>query len=485
MVPLVNSAPLALAFLFQRLKWPIPMSRWRTAKEIRDLLNDPVTRSSATDALLQYLNNCKTESEVCEILTIIFLTLPAGRPTRAALALRIQCPSILADMILERTLGIGRGIGGWGQTHSGPAPVDFDGGSYFHKHKAAHVPPSLSRSLRKLERESGKRFLQQWAYEWKVLSDTLGTRFTDYPYYFDDVLEVRSGIIDQYWQQMREVYLSAYLRTLAFAVREWHLPQRIAEAYCLNCVYGIAGLFDVEPSTRPAWLANYPEKFCDSGLEWKPLIRDLLKDAQENRMKLVSLDTPIASSLKKYARLKLSAHLVTTDYEPPDEAVLHEMMPRLMLEDAFELNGQPVDIAICEADNAGRSGKEAAVCNGLFPMPFGAWQGDYFATGVTIPASYAVPGAEIRCTNKSIDLVASGGKVVSRTQIWNDDWTPQYPRNGSTRCAVATMIDVDALAAAETRLSRRLAWFARLTAWDRKKEYGDYFESQRTSIVLD
>jgi hypothetical protein len=134
MVPLVNSAPFALSFLFQRLKWPVPMSRWRTAKEIRNLLNDPGTRSSTTDALLDYLDQCKTESEVCEVLTIVFLTSPVGRPARAALASRIHCPSILADIILERTYGRGRGIGGWGQAHSGRAPADFVGGSYFEEH---------------------------------------------------------------------------------------------------------------------------------------------------------------------------------------------------------------------------------------------------------------------------------------------------------------------------------------------------------------
>ena len=155
---IASSAPLALSFLFQRLKWPVPMSRWRTAKEIRNLLNDPDTRASTTDALLDYLYQCKTESEVCEILTIVFLTSPVGRPTRTALASCIHCPSILADIILERTYGLGRGIGGWGQAHSGHAPADFEGGSYFEEHKTAHVPPIFVSNLRRLERVSGYPF---------------------------------------------------------------------------------------------------------------------------------------------------------------------------------------------------------------------------------------------------------------------------------------------------------------------------------------
>ncbi len=487
MVPLANSAPLALSFLFQRLKWPVPMSRWRTAKEIRNLLSDPGTRSSTMDGLLDYLDQCKTESEVCEILTIIFLTPPVGRPNRTVLSSCIHCPSILADIILERTYGRGCGIGEWSHAHSGQSPGNFEGGSYFEEHKAAHVPQIFMSNLRKLERVSGCPFFQHWAYEWKVLGDKLGTHYTRYPHYFDDdVLDARAGIMGQYWQRMREVYLSAYLRTLAYAVSEWHMPQRIAEGNCFDLVHGIAGLFDVEPGERPAWLLNYPERFCATGSEFEPLIRKIVQDAQENGMRLVSLNTPIASSVEKFARFQLSAHLVTEDYQFPNNAFLYERTLPLMIGDTFELRGPPpAEMTIDEAMSEGITGNEVAVCNSLFPIPFGAWQSDYFGTGLTIPAPYTVPGTEIRCTNKSIDLVASNGKLISRTHIWNADWTPQYPKGGSTRCAVATMIDREAIAAAETRLSRRLAWFARLRIWGRETDYGDYSESQRTIFVLD
>src|SRR6185503_10912715 len=76
MVPLANSAPIALSFLLQRLKWPVPMSRWRAAREIRSLLGNPATRCATTDMLLGQLEGCKTESEACEILSIVFLTSP-------------------------------------------------------------------------------------------------------------------------------------------------------------------------------------------------------------------------------------------------------------------------------------------------------------------------------------------------------------------------------------------------------------------------
>jgi hypothetical protein len=485
MVPLANSAPIALSFLFQRLKWPVPMSRWRTAKEIRNLLNDLGTRYSTTDALLDYLDQCKTESEVCEILTIVFLASPAARPTRTALASRIHCPSILADIILERIYGLGHGIRRWRWAHSGRAPTDFAGDSYFEKHNTAHVPPIFSHNLRKLENIGGHPFRRQWAYEWKSLCDKLGTHYTGYPHYFDDVLDSRAGIMGQYWQRMREVFLSAYLRTLAFAVSEWRMPQKIAEDYCLDMVHGIAGLFEVEPVARPLWLSDFPERFCTPSADCTSLVRELVQAARAEGMRLVSLDTPIATSVQKFAKLTLSAHFVTSDYELPDGALLYEKMPWLLVTDTFELKGPPAEITIEDARTKGKTGDSVAVCNLLFPVPHGTWQSDYFSMGVRIPAPYTIPDSEIRCTHESIDCIASDGKVASRTRIWSDNWVPPYPKEGSTRCGTATMIDQEVFAEAMERLGRKLAFFMQLRTWDREKEYGEYSESKRTFFLLD
>ena len=105
--------------------------------------------------------------------------------------------------------------------------------------------------------------------------------------------------------------------------------------------------------------------------------------------------------------------------------------------------------------------------------------------GLRIPASYAVPNTEIRCTTEAIDCVASDGKVTSRSWIWNDDWVSQYPKGGSTRCGTATMIDQEVLAEAMERLERKLAFFVRLRTWAREEDYGDYSESERTFFLLD
>jgi hypothetical protein len=260
------------------------------------------------------------------------------------------------------------------------------------------------------------------------------------------------------------------------------MPRRIAERYCLDIVHGIAGLFNLEPGARPVWLSDFPERLCVHDADFKPIVRELVQAARAEGMMLVSLDTPIASSVQKYANLTLSANLITPDYELPDDAFLYEKILLMLVAGTFELKGPPPEITIQEARTEGKKGEEVAVCSSLFPMPFGCWQGDYMK--FKIPAPYTVPNTEIRSTNESIDCIASDEKVVSKTLIWNDNWTPLYPRGGSSRCGTATMIDQELLTEAMERLERKLAFFIRLRIWDRDKEYGDYSESERTFFLL-
>lgn len=90
---LETSVPLAL--LFDRLRWPVPLARWRAATGVKRLLEDPTTRQQTTAMFLDRLELADNEIEVCELLNIILLTNEGARPKRSAIAARIAYPSIL------------------------------------------------------------------------------------------------------------------------------------------------------------------------------------------------------------------------------------------------------------------------------------------------------------------------------------------------------------------------------------------------------
>jgi hypothetical protein len=469
--------PVGFSMLLKRLKWPVPMARLRVAREIRGLLENETTRPTATAALLDHLENSRYESETCQILNVLMLTSDEARPPHSVVTCRIKHPSILADCLLERTYGPGEAIGGWAQTYSDQAPNDFEPSAYFEEHKTAHVPPVYRNHLAELERQSGFPFAKQWAFEWKIICESLGTHYTRYPYYFGDFAEVREGIIGQYWQRIHEAYLSAYLKTLAFAVWEWGLPQHMAEGRCFEMVHGIDGLHDLNPISRPAWLGDFPERACVAEDDFDAMARDFISNAEFDGLRLVSLNAPIAFAAANYARLEISSHFVTPDFAPEPNQFLHEML-RILPCETFKLEGGLSERPLEAIETSGLSGSELSVCVELMPIPFGSWQGDLLSAGLRIPEPRVAPGT-VRCAREAIELVGPEGAVLSRTVTWNDHWHPNYPQRGNTRCGVAALMDSDALNAAQERFGRKLGWFVTLTTWQRETEREEYSSRRR------
>lgn len=480
-----SDAGLAFELLFERLNWPVPMVRWKTAKEIRNLLNDPATMKSVGALLLDRLEACQTESETCSLLTIIFLTDPPGRPSHADVAGRLHKPSALSDALLHQIYATDLDPKAWCSAHSGESPDDFEPDGYFEEHKTAHVPPILSGNLGRLEGRTGKPFLRQWAYEWQHLRDRLGTRFTRYPYYFDDVGEVRGGIVGQYLQRQNDIYRSAYLRVFAIAVDRWGMPAKTAAEYCFDNAPAIAGLFELEPGIRPGWLADIPERFLAAGTDFRDVVLELVKASEIGSRKMVSLRTPFRKDAALYGHLSVAAFFVTDDFRLGDDGDLNEPATILPLSDYFDLRGRRLRLPADSPVQEGAEGEAVPLCETLLPMPFGYWQGDYFSRGLSVPASYWLPeDAVLRCGPSALEL-SSASAPVGSTQIWHDDWTPRYPRGGHTRCGVVTSLDASLLSDAQTETGLRLGWFVERCVWKRESDYGDFKLERHRAIVIE
>jgi hypothetical protein len=481
--PLTVSRSTALALLFDRLKWPVPMVRWQTAKRIRNFLNDAATRDSTKMMLLDRLEACKFETEVCSLLTIIFLCEKPARPECGTVTTRIRKPSLLSDVLLDVIYGDGSGTSEWRHRNRTTMPDDFEADAYFDRFRTAHVPPIFSENLGRLERQSGLPFLQRWGFEWTVLCEELRVPHTSYPHYFDDSSGSRGSIVGQYWQRMREAYLSSYMRTLAYAVLEWGMPVKTARGYTLELANSIAGLFELEPSSRPAWMADLPERFCAEDADFDDLMRELFQASQREGRVLVSLDMPILRTTREHARLSISTHLCSSDYQLAAPATLFERLVVHDIADTFSLEGSAPVSSFAEATQAGAKGDQVGVCESMMPIPFGCWHNDYHSVGIAIPASYIAPGLSITASAGGLDLFDGKGVVRSRISTWNDHWSPSYPQKGNTRCAMMTTLDERLLANAAAKKKRNVGFFLNLSSWDREKEYGEYTRIERHRLI--
>jgi hypothetical protein len=476
------------SFLTQRLSWPVPMVRWKAGREIRDLLENELTRDRMTSQLFETLDACRTESEVCSILNLFLLTNKDARPERSALINHIGHPSILADYILERMYGWGKGIGRWLTAHSGQAPLGFTGSNYFKEHKTAHVPPVFWNRLRELEDQTHLPFVRQWAFEWENLCERTGMRFTRYPDYFDDVMERRSGIVGQYQQGQTEVLRSAHIRTFALAVSKWNMPQERAMDELFDHIPAISGLFDLEPVEKPSWLENFPHDCLDDGVDLKAVVQGFVAKIRGADKQILSFTSPFEIDDANYGHVQLSAFLATDDFVLKDKDSLFE--PDAFCDARTNLTIETVwpNRPIEAFSFKGRTGRAVPICHGILPVPHGHWMGHSFSTGIPVLASYCLAGTKnLRVRNGALELVVDG-TLTSETSIWHSSWSPHYPQDGGhTRngvCMTASSNDLKGVLEGRPH-DLKLGWLLKVKVWKRDKEYGDYELKDRQIFVFD
>lgn len=459
----------ALDFLVARLAWPVPVVRWRAARALRDLVNAPATRRETTDRLLRCLTKARCEAEACTILTVFLMAQPAARPGSNLLGVALHQPSILASILL-RQMG-GAYASTWRGAHSGPVPDGFEADGYFEEFRTAHVPPILSSNLTRLAKASGRPFMRQWAFEWQRLQQATGVPRTDYPYYFDSFSEVRSGVVGQYIQGQGELYRSAYLRTLALAVVLWGMPASLAERYALEAAPAAPGLFEIDPVARPAWLGDVPERCAASPDTLESHASELIDSFASLEMLPVSFDSPIDLAVASYGSLEIEAFLATDEYTP--DRIPEGEVELADFEASFGIAGSRPETPLAGYGDD-EPGAAAPVCPSMIPQPYGYWQAHYLATGFPVPASYVLPApTQLRCGGSGLELVHAE-RVVGKTAFWHDRWSPDYHRDGHTRCGVYAVLEPALLKAAMVRMQREIVWRARLRLWRRERDYGDY-----------
>ena len=316
--------------------------------------------------------------------------------------------------------------------------------------------------------------MKQWAFEWHKLMESTGTPYSEYPYHFVEPSRARYGISALFSQRQCDVYQSAYLRTLAWAVDYRVLSTNNATVLALEALPLNRGLAQLSPAEQPGWISNIPEKCVDVSEPLEALVRNLLKSGLGQRhMRPVVLKTPISADLAEFSALSIFAVLASADFVP-DLNVEHSAFPHgqsCILPDGISIECPLKQKDISDFTSSGIKGFFAPLCLDLWPHPMGSWLTDYFLSGISLPASYAFEDeAEINCNDDRIDII-SGGKISASWKVWHDCWTPLSVHDGSTRCGMLTELREDEIVKARDRHGMRLGWFVELNIWEQEKDF--------------
>ena len=470
--------------LIDRLNWPIRIVRWQAAKEFAALFSSP-KRPLASRVFIDWMQSRQFETEVVAGMAILICTTPADLPVPEDVRRSAKRPSILADLLFERIYG--KPLGGWLSKHSGPAPIGYQAEKYFEEHKGQVIPLVLSSDFQRLQDEQDLPFQEQWAFEWRNLMDATNSPYSAYPYHFMDAARGREGFSGQFSQSQCNVYRSAFLRTLAFAVQQWGMPRNLAAIVATRCLPLSQGLHSLRPVARPPWLKDIPEKCCKPDASLEKLSRRLLKvNIGSNGMRPVSLRIPISNAVAEFGELSIESFYVTKDFKPKHSfAEDHTRTLIWPMTDPISFAGTLPERDVDRYRINGSTGSCIPVCLNVWPTDFGFWQNDYMHLGLAFPAPHNFPLALQVEPGKGWIGFSSEGRRMGYWRVWHDNWIPIYAKGGHTRCGGLTELKTTVLSSNAATLGMNLAWHVKLSLWQRSSEYEAPVLTTRSEFFAD
>ena len=452
----------ALLMLLERLLWPAPRVRWEAARSLARLIREE--DREAARGLLNWISARELESEAVLGLGIIDAFDLSTYFEFAEVSEAVRSPSHLSDWLLKRNFTDARGLTPirYAVSPSEPAALPQSEEAWFDRYLKWAVPPIFSDVLTELQQSTGFPFLARWEHDWRWLQATHPRPAAEYSRFFSGGDRDRLGQFDH---GQRELYVSAYLRMLAFAATRG-MPHDLAERYSMMALTMNRGLADLEPVDRPDWTRNLLP--CDAG-NMKELAHNLWVTAEaaakpgEVLLALRVVDFSKKDFIEFNLALTIGGPSGVADGPAESEELgllianeCHGEMARLV---GGEAGTYPLSIENPLAMTQGvQPGNMSRVHIGMAPN-----------IRLASPYIFGTP-ANVQCGPSEIRL-ETGADVLSRWVHWYADWEPTiFPelKSGVGSMTTVSKSSLDKLRAArgvEIAQLARIRWSSRLEAY--------------------
>ena len=463
--------PPEIELLLHRMLWPVWQVRLEAARRLAELIGSG--DRAAAEGLITWISERQLESEAAIGLSVIDAFGLAHYFCGRALLSAVKVPSHLTDALMRRSFGISSsGNYGFGD---GVPKINAQVASYFRKKMGQAVPLSFQSTFEFLQARSGLPFLARWEYEWQWLQGHLSEPLSSSPNWFTWEDHRSTGYFDL---RQREVYLSAFLRTLAYAAREWGLDRRSAEQFAFEVCPLDRGLARLVYSERPVWT----QRLASSTLSAELLADSVWKEAQNDLPNGRALLSVRAVDISKLQFKEIEVDLVAGCdlWSLPEGREESSPVERLWirLRSSRDFQGPLIWPP--------KAGLELPypLTVVVTPVQYARWHVELFPDHlqVALPAMF---GDEVRVESRHCGIGLSiGGQDVSATRIWSASWAPTKPSLLNSRIGRVTDVrasDLKLFMEGRGLRGRRLAY---MRIGQRQSEYSD-FEVERMVFWLD
>ena len=404
-----------LQMLLERLLWPVPRVRWEVVRSLARLIREGDRK--AASGLLNWISARQLESEVVIGLGIIDAFDLGDYFKFADVYKAIQVPSHLSDYLLKKNFTNASGLSPFRYKVSPlePAMLPQHEEAWFDRYRKSAVPPIFSIMLTRLQESTGRSFRKRWEHDWRWLQATHPRPEAKYPHFFSDGDRNRAGQFDL---GQRELYVSAYLRTLAYYAITGAISPENAERYAMLALTMSRGLADLEPIDRPDWAQHLLP--CDAG-RTKELAENIWMSAEAAAK---PGEVPLAVRVVDFDTNGFVEFDSTLTIGPPGFTAGPV--------ETEEFNGLRVNE--CPGEMAGLVGRNAGIDSLDIMRPLAMTQSvlqDFIGRvhiGMACDIKLASPyvfgtSANVQCSPTEIRLEV-GGDVLSRWVHWYADWEP-------------------------------------------------------------
>jgi len=257
------SAEHGLLLLLTKLSWPSGLVRERACVQLAKLLLDPEHSEATLRHLFLWMKAQRLES----VTALGLLPLLRARLDRSDFTLprfedltsAVSRPSLLSALLLYQLSSNDAENLETSLRHSGDVPQDFSPHSFFGKYVKTFLPPYFDYLAGLIEEREVIAFRRHWAFEWQRLVDETGVKLTDRNLYFWFGSGSEKERVFATDIKLSEVYRSAFLRALAWAVSSDRLDASGAMVLAEETCPVNLDLWHVRPVQKPDWFTRAEE----------------------------------------------------------------------------------------------------------------------------------------------------------------------------------------------------------------------------------
>jgi hypothetical protein len=479
---MTNTDHAAIDLLLQRLQWPSCNVREKACRALSRLIMNVESGPDVQNLLLAWIGRQRLES-VAALGLLVFcrVKLECGTVVDPRNLLpAISCPSLLSWMILRNLYGDAAARPVPYDLHSGTSPKDFIADGFFLAHSCRFLPPVYRDCAEFLETRLRIPFLRQWGFEWTRLRELVQ-------------LEMHVPSVGFWTRQdydhllgmdlpMSEVYRSAYLRALGWAVHKGFVTLEDAAVFAAQTCPIDVGLWRIEPGTRPdGWqTAEGDAGTIETVLSEVHSVLATLWEKQSTE------DWVIGAASGRVTETENSAYDI--DIRGVVQSCAGATVPELA--DAVDWGNEPrirpavsdhlafEGVYSAEEPQAheGRVGDwriwQVAAPVQLYAVP--RWQSWRLYRDIWLPTPFlSVDDLSIRCTGDAV-VVESGGQHIGRWTDWAYKLGEMATANLSPSSGQALLLRRQVAEDAASRVGGRYAWICRITSYHRKHHMGEF-----------